>query len=86
MPADFIRFVLLRFLASARPGAIAQDTLLARANRVLTPPLEAADLMQHLAWLLDRHFAGFVPDPLDPGRLAARQWHLCAAGAALLRP
>jgi hypothetical protein len=84
MPAKADRLVILRLLAAARPYALPQDTLHLQVNTLVRPPLEASDLMKHLSWLLDRQLVGFVPDPLDPDRTAARKWHIREAGLAAL--
>lgn len=85
MSPHALRYTILRLLAAAKPYTLPQDTLLMHLNRLVRPPLEAADLMKHLSWLLDHDLAGFVADPLDPENLSARKWHLREAGEALLQ-
>lgn len=79
-----IRLCILRLLATAKPYALPQQTLLDEVNHSLRPPLSAADLLRHLSWLKTHDMAGFKADAIDPDNSDARKWFIREAGEVAL--
>lgn len=85
MNALSLRLAILRILKAAEPYAVPQETLHAEANRLVRPAISVDELKQHLSWLLDRGYADFIADPMDPENTDERKWIIKEPGLAVLK-